>query len=144
MPPASAARNPEVTLAKPCSVLIVEDDPLIQEVFESILTREGCEVSLASDGASMRNACATRGFDVVILDIALPGGVNGLQLAREAAALGCGIVLITGHHDLYEPVARSGYRHLFKPFRVEALLQAIQDALPAHTDCTMRGRSREA
>ena len=131
-------------MAKPCSVLLVEDDPLIQEVFESILTLEGCEVSLARDGASMRSACASRRFDVVILDIALPGGVNGLELAREAAVLGCGVVLITGHHDLYETVAKSGYRHLFKPFRVEALVQAIEDALPGHADCTIGGRSRGA
>lgn len=128
-------------MAKPCAVLIVEDEPLIREIFEHVLTAEGCEVSLASDGASMRVACASGDFDVVVLDIALPGGESGIRLADEAAASGCGVILITGHHDHYDAVARSGYRYLFKPFRVEALVQAIHDLLEAeNAGCTMKGR----
>jgi DNA-binding NtrC family response regulator len=128
-------------VAKPCSVLIVEDEPLIQEVFESVLIGEGCQVSLAGDAASMRAACASGDFDVVLLDIALPGAENGIDLAAEAVASGCGVILITGHHAHYEAVARSGYRYLFKPFRVEALVQAIHELLEAsQASCTMKGR----
>jgi DNA-binding NtrC family response regulator len=128
-------------VAKPCSVLIVEDEPLIREVFDSVLTTEGCQVSLAADAASMREACVSGDFDVVILDIALPGGENGFDLAAEAVALGCGVILVTGHHAHYEAAARSGYRYLFKPFRVEALVQAIHELLEAsQASCTMRRR----
>jgi DNA-binding NtrC family response regulator len=128
-------------VAKPCTVLIVEDEPLIREVFDSVLTGEGCQVSLANDGASMREAIATGDFDVVVLDIALPGGENGIDLAAEAIASGCGVILITGHHGHYEAVAKSGYRYLFKPFRVEALVQTIHELLAAsNASCTMKGR----
>ena len=102
---------------------------IIQDVFQSVLSAEGCSVALARDGASMRQVCAASAFDVVILDVALPGGESGLQLAREAALAGCGVILVTGHHAHYDAVAQSGYRHLFKPFRVEALLRAIQELL---------------
>lgn len=130
-------------MAKPCSVLIVEDEPLIQEVFANVLAGEGCDVSLARDGASMRKACDAEKFDVVVLDIALPGGENGIQLARDASAAGCAVILITGHHDLYEAVARTGHRYLFKPFRVEALVQTIHELLQAgNADCAMKGWSR--
>jgi two-component system, cell cycle response regulator CpdR len=129
-------------VAQPCSVLIVEDEPLICEIFDSVLTGEGCRVSQASDGASMRAACAAASFDVVVLDIALPGGETGIDLAAEAAASGCGVILITGHHGHYEAVATSGFRHLFKPFRVEALVQLIHELLEAeNASCTMKGRS---
>lgn len=128
-------------MAKPCAVLVVEDEPLIREVFESVLTGEGCAVSMASDGASMRRACASGRFDVVVLDIALPGKESGLELAHEAAAAGCGVILITGHHGHYDAVARSGYRYLFKPFRVEALVQTVHELLEAaNASCTMKGR----
>jgi DNA-binding NtrC family response regulator len=132
-------------LAKPCAVLIVEDEPLIREVFESVLTAEGCDVSLASDGASMRSACTTGRFDVVVLDIALPGRDSGIDLAREAAAAGCGVILITGHHSHYDAVANSGYRYLFKPFRVETLVHTIQELLEAeNASCTMKDRRRKS
>jgi DNA-binding response OmpR family regulator len=130
-----------LTVGRPCSVLIVEDEPLIQEVFADVLAGEGCEVALAGDGPSMRQRCAAENFDVVVLDIALPGGESGIDLAREATAAGCSVILITGHHDHFETVARSGYRYLFKPFRVEALVQAIHELLrAANASCTMRRR----
>lgn len=130
-------------MAKPCSVLIVEDEPLIREVFESLLTGEGCEVSLASDATSMREACAAGGFDVIVLDIGLPGGENGIALAQEAAASGCGVILVTGHYGHHDAVVRSGFRYLFKPFRIEALVQAIHEVLEAaNAGCTMKGRRR--
>lgn len=127
-------------MSEPCAVLVVEDEPLIREVFESVLTAEGCAVSMASDGASMRKACASGRFDVVVMDIALPGGESGLEIAHEAAA-GCGVILITGHHSHYDAVARSGYRYLFKPFRVEALVRIVHELLEAaNASCTMKGR----
>lgn len=130
-------------MAKPCSVLIVEDEPLIGEIFESVLVGEGCEVRLAADAVSMRDACAAGAFDVAVLDIALPGGVTGMDLAREAAAAGCGVILITGHPIHYDAVVKSGYPHLFKPFRVEALVQMVYELLQASdAGCTMKERRR--
>lgn len=127
-------------MAKPCSVLVVEDEPLIQEVFANVLAAEGCAVSLARDGASMRRACGAEKFDVVVLDIALPGGETGIDLAADATAAGCGVILVTGRHDLYEAVVKSGYRYLFKPFRIEILVRAIHELLEAGgAGCTMRG-----
>lgn len=132
-------------LAKRCTVLIVEDEPLLQQIFERVLTDEGCDVVLAQDGVSMRDACALGGVDVVVLDIALPGRENGIELALEAAKDGRGVILITGSHNHYEAAARSGYRHLFKPFRVEELVRAINELLEAaHASCTTRRRSGEA
>lgn len=132
-------------MAKRCTVLIVEDEPLLQQIFESVLTDEGCDVVLAQDGVSMREACAAGGVDVVVLDIALPGRENGIDLAREAAEDGRGVILITGNHSHYEAAARSGHRHLFKPFRVEELVRAINELLEAvQANCTTLRRSGEA
>jgi DNA-binding NtrC family response regulator len=131
-------------LAKPCSVLIVEDEPLLQEVFETVFAENGCEVSLACDGASMREALAAGEIDVVVLDIALPGRENGLDLAHEAGGSGRGVVLITGNHSHFDALVKSGHRYLFKPFRIEDLLQAVDElAEAAMSSGTTKRRRRE-
>lgn len=110
-----------------CSVLVVEDDAGVQELLRYVLEQEGNSVTIARDGPSMRDALGAEGFEVAIIDIALPGPENGLTLAWQAAGSGCGIVLITGDHRHQEALARSGYRYLLKPFRIEELLDAIEN-----------------
>jgi DNA-binding response OmpR family regulator len=132
-----------MAVSKPCKILVVEDDPGIQELFRTVLRDEGFDVSLARDGASMRSAFAADRVDVVVLDVGLPGGEDGIALAREAAAGGRGIILITGYHDLREAVVNSGHRYLLKPFRVEALLEAIEQIIDAtEAGCIVPRRRR--
>ena len=85
-------------------------------------------MTLANDGQAMRDGLAMGAYDAVVLDIGLPGAESGLALAQVAAEQGCSVVLITGHHHLREELAHSGHRFLLKPFRVEALLRAIEEA----------------
>lgn len=112
-----------------CKVLIVEDDPAVQQVFNIVLADAGYDLLLARDGASMRSALGTGDVDVVIIDVMLPGGENGLGLAREAADSGVGVILVTGHHDHYQGVEESGHRYLFKPFRMSALREMVEQVL---------------
>ncbi len=108
-----------------------------------VLTDEGNTVVIAGDGPSMRDAFAAESFDVVIIDIGLPGPENGIALARQAASRGCGVVLMTGHPGHGEAVARTGYCYLLKPFRVEALLEATERAVRAtHARCVIRRGGR--
>jgi two-component system, OmpR family, response regulator len=125
-------------VGKICKVLIVEDDAAVQQVFDMVLADAGYELLLARDGKSMRGALAAGDVDVAIIDVMLPGRENGLALAREAEERGCGIILVTGHHDRYGEVEQSGYRHLFKPFRMTALTRLIEAALGDHRDAAAR------
>jgi two-component system phosphate regulon response regulator OmpR len=114
---------------KVCRALIVEDDPAVQQIFGIVLAEAGYDFALAHDGASMRAAFGTGAVDVMIIDVMLPGGESGIALAKEAAARGCGIILVTGHHDHYQGVEESGYRYLLKPFRMTALLDVVEQVL---------------
>jgi DNA-binding NtrC family response regulator len=126
-----------------CSVLVVEDDPGVQELLRHVLVEEGNEVALARDGQEMRAAFDTRSFDVVIIDVRLPGSENGIALARQAAERGCGIVLITGDHNHLDAVARTGHRYLLKPFRVEELLEATREVVEAvQARCSIKRGAR--
>jgi len=54
------------------SVLVVEDEPGVQELLRHVLAEEGNEVALARNGEEMRAAFDTGRFDVIIIDVRLP------------------------------------------------------------------------
>ncbi len=64
-------------------VLVVEDDPGIAEVVVDYLGAAGFSTTRVVDAAAATAAARTTAFDLVVLDIGLPGGRDGLEVARE-------------------------------------------------------------
>lgn len=63
-------------------VLLVEDEPGLVSVIVRGLTEAGMEVSVAADGSMGLEMAQTHNFDILILDIMLPG-INGIQVCKE-------------------------------------------------------------
>ena len=63
-------------------LLVVDDDRDIRELLTDYLTRNGFRATAVADGRAMREALAAHAFDLVILDVMLPGE-DGLTLCRE-------------------------------------------------------------
>ncbi len=63
-------------------ILLVEDEDFIRELYVRQLTKEGFLVKSVPDGQTGLNLLKTETFDLLLLDIMLPG-MNGLQLLRE-------------------------------------------------------------
>ncbi len=63
-------------------ILLVEDEDFIRELYTRQLTKAGFTVKSAIDGQSGLNTLKIEQFDLLLLDIMLPG-MNGLQLLRE-------------------------------------------------------------
>src|ERR1041384_6884829 len=55
------------------SVLVVDDEEIMREVLETLLTNEGYRVDLAKTGEEGLEAYGRRAFDVVLLDVSMPG-----------------------------------------------------------------------
>ncbi|MDA3040111.1 MAG: response regulator transcription factor [Actinomycetota bacterium] len=68
------------------SVVVVEDEPDIADLLALYFRREGWTVHLCSDGAGGLDAIRARQPDFVVLDIGLPGDLNGLDVCREVRA----------------------------------------------------------
>ena len=66
-------------------ILLVEDEDFIRELYVRQLTKSGFNVKTAVDGQSGLDTLKTETFDLLLLDIMLPG-MNGLQLLREFKA----------------------------------------------------------
>lgn len=63
-------------------VLVVEDNPVIAQLWSVRLAKEGYDVEIAQDGQGARLAVHRRRFDVVLLDVMLPD-TDGLSLCRD-------------------------------------------------------------
>jgi len=61
-------------------ILIVEDNTSLQNVYKEVLTQEGYEVIPVADGPSCLQALRTNSIDLILLDLMLPGGMNGFDV----------------------------------------------------------------
>ncbi|MGJ4730285.1 ATP-binding protein [Luteimonas sp. SDU101] len=132
--PAPAAQRAEAAVAvSGHCVLLVEDDLEVATLVEEMLRDIGCEVVHARNAKSALGALADgRRIDLVFSDVMMPGGTNGIELAKEVRRRrpGVPIVLSSGFaesvageaHALAIPLLR-------KPYQVEELRQVVQSQL---------------
>jgi DNA-binding response OmpR family regulator len=111
-------------------VLVVEDDPSVRGLLQTLLASEGYEVSTASDGlAGLVEAAAVRPA-LILLDLVMPdlGGTRVIEQLREDPALAATpVVVVTGQVDAVPDMrALLGEESVFvKPFAVAELLQRV-------------------
>ena len=61
-------------------ILIVEDDQFLREFYQELLQSEGYVIDAAADGEIALKKIQELEFDLILLDIMLPGGMNGFDL----------------------------------------------------------------
>ncbi len=69
------------------SILLVEDDPMISEIYQRKLSQSGYEVTLAFDGRDAVNKIQTQVYDLVLLDLVLPA-LDGISVLKEISREG--------------------------------------------------------
>jgi two-component system, OmpR family, alkaline phosphatase synthesis response regulator PhoP len=124
-------------------VLLVEDEPAVAMTLADLLTGEGYEVETATDGRTGLARASSEPFDVVLLDVMLPG-MNGFDVCRELRRTGkdVAVLMLTARGQLTDRVVGlklGADDYLTKPFeppellaRVEALLRRVRkQGLPA-------------
>ena len=113
------------------TVLLVEDDALVRECLREVLDERGGWVSDAASAAQALEQMAAEGVpDVLVTDLQLGQGLNGLALIAAARQRWPGVraVLISGT-DMAEPALDPGDRFLRKPFDVDALARAVSELI---------------
>jgi len=121
-------------------ILIVEDEPKTAEYLRQGLSEQGYAVSVAGDGIDGQHLALHHDFDVIILDVMLPG-LDGFALLKSLRALKSTPVLMLTARDSMEDRVRGlqdgADDYLVKPFSFMELLARVQ-AL------NRRGRIQEA
>jgi two-component system phosphate regulon response regulator OmpR len=114
-------------------LLIVDDDERIRELLKQYLKRQGFLVTGARDGAHARRLLDGLEFDLIVLDVMMPG-VDGLALTRElrGGGLATPVLLLTAKGETADRIAgleAGADDYLAKPFEPKELLLRINAIL---------------
>jgi PAS domain S-box-containing protein len=120
------------------TILVVEDNAEVAEITASLVEQLGYQTTRAENATEALNRLQ-RGekIDLVLSDVVMPGGMNGIALAQEIGNHypDIPVVLTSGYSDVVH-TAQSRYAILRKPFQLSALEKSIREALE-------RGTTRE-
>ncbi|UVM58365.1 response regulator [Pseudomonas sp. B21-012] len=133
--PAAAAEAPALLPAaavQALDILVVEDVELNREVVRGLLQRDGHRLWMAEDGEQALELCAQRRFELILLDVHLPG-ISGVELCRQIRRIpgpnrACRILALTAS---VQPALVRGFLAagmqgiLAKPLKLDSLRQAL-------------------
>jgi len=111
-------------------ILLVEDNEEVGEFAENLLTELGHQVVRVRSGEAALEAALGSQFDLVFTDVVMPG-MSGLDLAEQLAELRPSLptILTTGYSDEIARSGAGGRPVILKPYRLETLAAAIDQAL---------------
>src|SRR6185437_12914256 len=115
------------------SVLIIDDEVEIRESLQTLLDLEGYDVAVAAHGDQGLAQLGERPFDLVLLDLAMPGR-NGLELIPELRAIDplLSIIMITAYgtvEDAVRAMQSGAANFLQKPWDNEKLLADVRSVV---------------
>src|SRR2546425_7788396 len=116
-------------MAKRGSVLVVDDEEIMREVLETLLTAGGYKVDLAKTGEEGIEAYGRRAYDAVLLDVSMPG-IGGLRALEEFLKMDSEavIVRITAYATFDTAIAaweRGAFGCIRKPFQNEQITATV-------------------
>jgi two-component system response regulator MprA len=113
-------------------ILVVEDDPRLAATLERVLAAENHDVEVAADGVTALRLARERPFDLVVLDIMLPG-LDGIAVCKRLRSTGpVPILLLTalgGTEERVRGLDSGADDYLVKPFAYEELLARVRALL---------------
>ncbi|GAG05194.1 unnamed protein product, partial [marine sediment metagenome] len=115
------------------NILVIDDEEVMRDSCKQILSRQGHNVKLAEDGYQGLELLKEKSFDLVILDLKMPGidGMEVLEKIKESSPE-TAVVVITGYatvESAVEAMKRGAYDFLPKPFTPEEFRLIIERAL---------------
>ncbi|MDB3935830.1 response regulator [Granulosicoccus sp.] len=119
-------------VTEPKSILVVDDDENQRWMLTKYLKKHGFTVTVADDGASMRKLLDKDSYDLILLDISMPGedGFSIARYLREHHRVG--IIMLTASRELFERVLGleiGADDYITKPFEPRELLARVKSVL---------------
>ena len=138
-----------VTAKKEKRILIVEDDENLNKLISYNLSKNGYAIESVYDGISAKDKLAKDIFDVVVLDIMLPG-IDGFRICEfikeNPAAYKTFVVVLTARAEpldkIYGNLVGADY-YLTKPFSVTRLIEIIKELIVVRDKEFIVGRGEE-
>jgi CheY-like chemotaxis protein len=120
-------------------ILVMDDEEIIRDVADGILSRLGYEVECASNGTEAVAAYARakekgRPFDVVIMDLTVPGGLGGKETLQKLQEIDPGVTAIVSSGYSNDPIMAEFRKYGFhgvvsKPYTIKTLSDTVQSVI---------------
>jgi DNA-binding NtrC family response regulator len=115
------------------SILVVDDEDIMREILEKLLTREGYHVRVAASGEEGLEFAKSFPFDAAIVDVMMPG-MDGLTLLEELKKLDdeLPILMVTAFASVETAIAamkRGAFDYITKPFKNDEVLVVVRNAV---------------
>src|SRR5437588_3365112 len=115
------------------SILVVDDEEIMREILETLLSREGYSVRSAASGAEGLELARSVPFDAAIVDVMMPG-MDGMTLLDELKKLDddLPVMMITAYASVENAIAamkRGAFDYITKPFKNDEVLVVVRNAM---------------
>ena len=115
------------------TVLIVDDEEEFREMTTKRLTKRDLECESAPDGDTALEMIAKKNYDVVLLDVKMPGR-DGIETLREIKRIApmTEVVMLTGHASVesgINGIKYGAFDYLMKPCEMEILVEKVTEAV---------------
>ena len=114
-------------------VLVVDDEKLIRDVIKEYLLLEKIEVEEASNGEEALNKVKQENFDIIIMDIKMPGinGIKALELIKNENP-NKEIIMLTAYDDfefVHKVLVLGGSDYIIKPIKPDKLIEIVDNIM---------------
>jgi two-component system, NtrC family, response regulator PilR len=115
------------------TILVIDDEEVMREILETLLTREGYDVRLASSGGEGLELARALPFDAAIVDIMMPG-LDGIATLDELKRIDedLAVIIITAYASVESAISamKSGaFDYITKPFKNDEVLVVTRNAM---------------
>ena len=115
------------------SILVIDDEEIMREILEALLTREGYDVRLAASGAEGIELAKTVPLDAAIVDVMMPG-MDGIAVLDELKKFDdeLPVLMITAFASVENAISamkRGAFDYITKPFKNDEVLVVVRNAL---------------
>src|SRR5512142_26863 len=115
------------------TILVVDDEEIMREILETLLTRDGYDVRVASSGAEGLEMARALPFDAAIVDIMMPG-LDGIATLDELKRIDedLAVIIITAYASVESAISAmkaGAFDYITKPFKNDEVLVVVRNAM---------------
>lgn len=120
-------------------ILVVDDEPDVRALLRAVLESDGHAVVEADDGLSAYDVVRESQFDLVLLDVTMPG-MDGYRLLEKLLGVddfAAPVIMVTGRSDaesMYMEMDAGAIDHITKPFTLEEVRRTVDRMLSLSTE----------
>ena len=112
---------------------IIDDEPIIYEVLQDLLTSEGYEVEISTNGEEALEKYESQNFDLTLLDLLMPG-IDGIEVLKRLKKMNPSavVIIITAYASIESAISAmkmGAFDYIQKPFKHDELLLIVQRAI---------------